>query len=71
MKWNYVEIHCNLRQITLLSAWSYDVIWVRKHGKVTEIATQEDKNEVVESVQGLYIGIENGFLFLFGGSMKC
>ena len=71
MKWNYVEIHCNLRQITLLSAWSYDVIWVRKHGKVTEIATQEDKNEVVEAVQGLYIGIENGFLFLFGGSMKC
>lgn len=71
MKWNYVEIHCNLRQITLLSAWSYDVIWVRKHGKVTEIATQEDKNEMVEAVQGLYIGIENGFLFLFGGSMKC
>ena len=65
MKWNYVEIHCNLRQITL------HVIWVRKHGKVTEIATQEDKNEVVEAVQGLYIGIENGFLFLFGGSMKC
>ena len=71
MKWNYVEIHCNLRQITLLSAWSYDVIWVRKHGKVTEIATQENKNEMVEAVQGLYIGIENGFLFLFGGSMKC
>jgi len=38
---------------------------------VTEIATQEDKNEVVEAVQGLHIGIENGFLFLFGGSMKC
>ena len=71
MKWNYIEIHCNLRQITLQSAWSYDVIWVRKHGKVTEIATQEDKNEVVEAVQGLHIGIENGFLFLFGGSMKC
>ena len=71
MKWNYVEIHCNLRQITLQSAWSYDVIWVRKHGKVTEIAMQEDKNEMVEAVQGLHIGIENGFLFLFGGSMKC
>jgi len=26
---------------------------------------------MVEAVQGLYIGIENGFLFLFGGSMKC
>jgi len=38
---------------------------------VTEIATQEDKNEMVEAVQELYIGIENGFLFLFGGSMKC
>ena len=71
MKWNYVEIHCKLRQITLQSAWSYDVSWVRKHGKVTEIATQEDKNEMVEAVQGLHIGIENGFLFLFGGSMKC
>ena len=71
MKWNYVEIHCNLRQITLQSAWSYDVISVKQHGKVTEIATQEDKNEVVKAVQGLHIGIENGFLFLFGGSMKC
>jgi hypothetical protein len=38
---------------------------------VTEIATQEDKNEMVKAVQGLHIGIENGFLFLFGGSMKC
>jgi len=37
---------------------------------VTEIATQEDKNEMVEAVQGLHIGIENGVFFLFCGSLK-
>ena len=50
---NHAEKHCNLRQITLQSASSYDVIWVRKHGKVTEIAGWKDADEDIEAIKWL------------------